>query len=67
MPIWLLAASQLEARKADQKTAYADFLPKVSGSADYGRSGESPSNGSNTYSVGVQVICAYLGRRSTTS
>ena len=50
-----LASSQLEARKADQKTAYADFLPKVSGSADYGRSGESPSNGSNTYGVGVAV------------
>jgi len=50
-----LAASQLEARKADQKAAAADFLPKVSGSADYGRSGESPSNGSNTYFVGLQA------------
>jgi len=50
-----VASSQLEARKADQKTAYADFLPKVSGSADYGRSGESPEHGSNTYSVGMQV------------
>ena len=51
----VLASSTLEARKADQKTAYADFLPKVSGSADYGRSGESPGNGSNTYSVGLTV------------
>jgi outer membrane protein TolC len=50
-----LASSQLEASKADQKTAIADFLPKVSGSADYGRLGESPDNGSNTYSVGLQV------------
>ncbi len=50
-----LAASQLEAREADQKTAYADFLPKVSGSADYGRSGQSPGNGSNTYTVGLAV------------
>ena len=50
-----LASSQLEASKADQKTAYADFLPKVSGSADYGRSGESPGNGSNTYFVGLQA------------
>jgi len=50
-----LASAQLESNKADQKTAYADFLPKISGSADYGRSGESPSNGSNTYSVGVAV------------
>jgi len=50
-----LASSELEARKADQKSAYADFLPKVSGSADYGRLGESPDNGSNTYSVGLEV------------
>jgi outer membrane protein TolC len=50
-----LASSSLEARKADQKTAAADFFPKVSGSADYGRSGESPDNGSNTYSVGLQA------------
>jgi outer membrane protein len=51
----VLASSQLEARKADQKTAYADFFPKVSGSADYGRSGESPGNGSNTYFVGLKA------------
>ena len=51
----VLASSQLEARRADQKTAYADFLPKVSGSADYGRLGESPDHGSNTYSVGLQA------------
>jgi outer membrane protein len=50
-----VAASQIESDQAAQKTAYADFLPKVSGSADYGRSGESPSNGSNTYGVGVAV------------
>jgi outer membrane protein TolC len=50
-----LASSTLEARKADQKTAMADFLPKISGSADYGRSGESPENSSNTYSVGLQA------------
>jgi outer membrane protein len=50
-----LASSQLEARKADQKTAYADFLPKVSGSADYGRSGGSPDHGSNTYFVGLKA------------
>jgi outer membrane protein len=50
-----VAASQLEGFQADQKTALADFLPKVSGSADYGRSGESPSNGSNTYSVGLAI------------
>jgi outer membrane protein len=50
-----LAASQLEARKADQRTAYADFLPKVSGSADYGRSGESPDRSSNTYFVGLKA------------
>ena len=50
-----VASTQLEASKADQKTAYADFLPKVSGSADYGRSGESPDNGSNTYFVGLKA------------
>jgi len=50
-----LASSQLEARKADQKTANADFLPKVSGSAEYGRAGASPDRGSNTYFVGVQA------------
>ena len=50
-----LAASQVDALKANQKTAYADFLPKVSGSADYGRSGESPANSSDTYSVGVAI------------
>jgi len=51
----VLASSELEARKADQNTAIADFLPKISGSADYGRSGESPGNGSNTYSVGLKA------------
>lgn len=51
----VLAASQLEARKADQKAAYADFLPKVSGTADYGRAGASFDRGSNTYAVGVAV------------
>ena len=51
----VLASSQLEGARADQKTAYAGFLPKVSGSADYGRLGESPSHASNTYAVGLQV------------
>ncbi len=50
-----LASSQLEARQADQKAAVADFLPKVSGSADYGRLGESPGHGSNTYSIGLKA------------
>ena len=50
-----LAQSQLEATKADERSAKADFLPKVSGTANYGRSGESPGNGSNTYFVGAQV------------
>ncbi len=50
-----LAYSQLEARKADQKTAYADLLPTVSGTADYGRSGASPTHASNTYFVGLQA------------
>ena len=54
-PDMALAASQLEARRADQKTAYADFLPKVSGSADYGRLGQSPGHGSNTYTVGLKI------------
>jgi len=51
----VLAASQLEAHRADQKSAYADFLPQISGSANYGRSGESPDHGSNTYFVGLQA------------
>jgi len=50
-----LAFSQLEQAKADQKTAYADFLPKVTGNADYGREGASPERGSNTYDVGLAV------------
>lgn len=50
-----LASSQLELSLANQKTALADFLPKISGSADYGRSGESPDQGSNTYFVGLQA------------
>jgi outer membrane protein TolC len=50
-----LASSRLEASKADQKTAYAGFLPKISGSADYGRLGASPDRASNTYSVGLQA------------
>jgi outer membrane protein len=50
-----LAASQLEAQKAGQKTAYADLFPKITGSADYGRSGESPAQSSNTYSVGLKA------------
>jgi len=51
----VLASSQLEARKADQKTALTDFLPRITGVADYGRSGESPEHGSNTYFVGLQA------------
>jgi len=50
-----LASSGLELSLADQKTAWADFLPKISGSADYGRLGESPVHSSNTYFVGVQA------------
>jgi len=50
-----LASSTLEARKADRKAAIADFMPQVSGSANYGRSGESPDRASNTYFVGVQA------------
>jgi outer membrane protein TolC len=51
----VVASSQLEASQADQNTAATDFLPKVSGSADYGRSGQSPGHGSNTYFVGLQA------------
>ena len=50
-----LASSALESHKADQKAAYADFLPKISGRAEYGRSGASPDRGSNVYDVGVAV------------
>jgi len=50
-----LASSALEAHKADQKSAQADLLPKVTGSADYGRSGASPAHGSNTYFVGLKA------------
>jgi len=50
-----LASSQLQLSLADQKTAWADFLPKISGSADYGRLGQSPERGSNTYFVGVKA------------
>jgi outer membrane protein TolC len=51
----VVAASGLQLSLADQKTAWADFLPKISGSADYGRSGESPGHGSNTYAVGLKA------------
>ncbi len=51
----VVASSQLEAGKADQNAAIADFLPKVSGSAEYGRAGASPDRGSNTYAVGLNV------------
>jgi len=50
-----MASSELDVRKADQKSAVADFFPKVSGTANYGRSGESPGHGSNTYFVGLQA------------
>ncbi len=50
-----LASSRLEGAQADQKTAYANFLPKVSGSAEYGRAGASPDRGSNTYAVGLAI------------
>jgi len=51
----VVATSQLESNKANEKAAYADLLPKITGNANYGRSGESPSNGSNVYDVGVAV------------
>ena len=50
-----VASSGLELSLADQKTAWADFLPKISGSADYGRWANHPSHGSNTYFVGLQA------------
>jgi outer membrane protein TolC len=50
-----LASSQLESSKADEKSAYADFLPTVTGSANYGPSGSSPGHSSDTYFVGVQA------------
>jgi len=49
------ATSQLAAKEANKKEAYADFLPKISGTANYGRAGESPQQGSNTYFVGLQA------------
>lgn len=49
------AASYLKMRLSQEKAAKAGFLPKISGSADYGRMGTSPSKSSNTYFVGVQV------------
>ncbi len=50
-----VAQSQLDQAQADRNSAVADFLPQISGSANYGRAGESPHNGSNTYFVGVQA------------
>jgi outer membrane protein len=50
-----LAKAQLETDKANQSAAKAAFLPTVSGTANYGRSGAASDNGSNTYFVGVQA------------
>ncbi len=50
-----VAAEQLNVAQAQVSGAKADYLPKVSLIGDYGRSGESPSRASNTYTIGVMA------------
>ncbi|MBF0490255.1 MAG: TolC family protein [Candidatus Omnitrophica bacterium] len=50
-----LASAQLDQSKANVKEARAGFWPRLTASGDYGRSGESPSTASNTYSFGAMV------------
>ncbi len=50
-----LAMAQIESQKAEQAAASAAFWPRITGMADYGRSGSAPDDGSNTYMIGVQA------------
>lgn len=50
-----VALDQLKEQKAQASAARADYLPRITAMADYGRSGEVPDNASNTYTIGVQA------------
>ncbi|HOW35525.1 MAG TPA: TolC family protein [Candidatus Omnitrophota bacterium] len=50
-----VAQKQLDQNKKISSAERADFLPKISGIADYGSNGENPDNSSNVYMLGVQA------------
>jgi len=54
-PEVVLAQAQLLQSQADEKVVRASFLPSVTASGDYGRSGESPKASSGTYSFGLGI------------
>lgn len=47
--------AELEELKAEKRAILADFLPRVTGLADYGPSGTSPSNWDTTYMLGAKL------------
>ncbi len=51
-----VAAQLLKQRQSEKHAEMAEFLPKLSGSGDWGASGKSPSDSEWTYSIGAQVI-----------
>ncbi len=54
-PDVILAQNQLLQSRANEKAVQASFLPSIVASGDYGRSGQTPSAASNTYTLGVSV------------
>ncbi len=50
-----VAQAQLTQSKAALNESKAGFFPKLTAFGDYGRSGQSPSSSSNTYSLGALV------------
>jgi outer membrane protein len=50
-----VAKKQLSVLSAQRNAEQADWLPKISALADYGRSGEDPNDASSVYTVGLQA------------
>ena len=54
-PEVLSAEAQVHARAAEEEAAWAELAPKISGTANYGFSGQSPSNTNDTYFLGAEL------------
>lgn len=55
LPEMEVAKQELLVSQQNQQTAKAEYVPKVSASADYGLSGIKPSDSSETYGLGIQA------------
>jgi outer membrane protein len=59
-PALVVEKERLQQRRAERNSEQAEYFPKLSGIADYGASGNEPSNSEKTYTFGVQVSLPLL-------